>query len=168
MASDSQSLIEETKAAVENHFKLKDMGTLRKYTLELLQEYSQLATKPSSIPIEVNHYKVHDTQYLLSDPFVYIKLVGQLMYLTLIRPDITYVVHLNAYTDSDWASCKETKKYLTRFCIFIGDSLVSWRSEKQSTVSRSYAEAKYRAMASTTSEIMWLLYLLKDFGIDHT
>ena len=34
-------------------------------------------------------------------------------------------------------------------------------------VSRSLAEAKYRAMASVTCEITWVLQLLKDLKIEH-
>ena len=34
-------------------------------------------------------------------------------------------------------------------------------------VSRSSAESEYRAMATVTSEVVWLLALLKTFGLDH-
>lgn len=35
-------------------------------------------------------------------------------------------------------------------------------------MSRSSAEAKYKSMAAATFEIVWILYLLRDFGIDQT
>ena len=35
-------------------------------------------------------------------------------------------------------------------------------------VSRSLAESEYRAMATVTSEIVWLIALLKTFGFNHT
>ncbi|WMV35509.1 hypothetical protein MTR67_028894 [Solanum verrucosum] len=44
----------------------------------------------------------------------------------------------------------------------IGQSLVSWKAKKQSTVSRSSTEAEYRSLASTMSELVWLLGMLKE------
>ena len=51
--------------------------------------------------------------------------------------------------------------------MFLGDSLVPWRSNKQGVVSRLSAEAKYRAMATVACEVPWVLQLIKDFYIDH-
>ncbi|KAL0353607.1 UNVERIFIED_CONTAM: Retrovirus-related Pol polyprotein from transposon RE2 [Sesamum angustifolium] len=48
---------------------------------------------------------------------------------------------------------------------FLGTSLVSWKTKKQATVSRSSAEAEYRSMASTVCELLWITYLLCDFGV---
>lgn len=46
----------------------------------------------------------------------------------------------------------------------LGDSPVSWRTKQQIVVARSSAEAEYRSMAATVSELVWLRWLLKELG----
>ncbi|GKB34086.1 putative RNA-directed DNA polymerase [Tanacetum coccineum] len=72
---------------------------------------------------------------------------------------------LRAYADSDWARCPATRKSVSGYCVFLGSSLITWKSKKQSTLSRSSAEAEYRSMASATCEVIWLSNLLGDMGV---
>nr|GEW10036.1 ribonuclease H-like domain-containing protein [Tanacetum cinerariifolium] len=72
---------------------------------------------------------------------------------------------LGAYADSDRAMCPATRKSISGYCVFVGDSLITWISKKWSTLSRSSAEAEYRSMASATCEVIWLSILLGDIGV---
>ncbi|CAL1356196.1 unnamed protein product [Linum trigynum] len=71
---------------------------------------------------------------------------------------------LTGYCDADWGGCPTTRRSTTGYFIRLGASPVSWRTKKQTVVARSSAEAEYRAMASTVSEIIWLRWLLSELG----
>ncbi|GKA57964.1 retrovirus-related pol polyprotein from transposon TNT 1-94 [Tanacetum coccineum] len=145
--------------------------------IELLKaELSHRMTdnKITDIPLD-GKYTPTDGDPLL-DPSLYRTIVGSLVNLKLTRPYIAYDVHifqtllfpstssldLRAYCDADWAGDSVTHKSTTRFCVFLRDSLISWKTKKQDVLSRSSIEAGYRAMAVTTSEIVWLRWLLAD------
>ncbi|WVZ87307.1 hypothetical protein U9M48_033964 [Paspalum notatum var. saurae] len=72
---------------------------------------------------------------------------------------------LQAYSDATWASDSLDRRSLSAYCIFLGGSLIAWKTKKQTTVSRSSTEAELRAMALVTAEVTWLWWLLEDFGV---
>ncbi|GJW06676.1 putative RNA-directed DNA polymerase [Tanacetum coccineum] len=74
-------------------------------------------------------------------------------------------IQVVAYSDSDWAKCPMTRRSVSGYCVFVNKNLVSWKSKKQPTLSKSSAEAEYRAMAATTCEAMWIVKILKDLGL---
>ena len=46
--------------------------------------------------------------------------------------------------------------------------MVVWKTKKQTTVARSSVEAEVHALASTVQEVIWLRWLLQDFGVSIT
>jgi len=72
---------------------------------------------------------------------------------------------LVAYSDADWAGCPDTRRSTSGFCVFLGDSLVSWSSKRQAVVSRSSAEAEYRGVANVTAECCWLWHLIGELQV---
>ncbi|KAF3663185.1 putative agamous-like MADS-box protein AGL62-like [Capsicum annuum] len=75
---------------------------------------------------------------------------------------------LEAYCDADWGSCVNTRRSITGYLIKYGNSLLSWKSKKQSTISRSSAKAEYRSLASTVAEITWIIGLFNTLDVPLT
>ena len=161
----------------------------RKYILELLDDTCFLGCKPSSIPLDPTvrlstetiipkdgSKIIHEMGALLSEPKVYRRLMGRLMYFAITRADIAYTLtklcqysaaprdaHLKAahkllrylkgtvgqglfydvsgsfdlrsFANADWGSYPDSRKSITGYAMFLGKSLVTWRSKKQRTIS---------------------------------
>ncbi|XP_062085272.1 uncharacterized mitochondrial protein AtMg00810-like [Humulus lupulus] len=72
---------------------------------------------------------------------------------------------LTGFSDADWGCCPDDRKSIAGYCVFLGESLISWSSQKQSVVARSSTESEYRALAQLAAELSWLLELLKEMHI---
>uniref|UniRef100_A0A2N9ED05 Integrase catalytic domain-containing protein n=1 Tax=Fagus sylvatica TaxID=28930 RepID=A0A2N9ED05_FAGSY len=220
--------IAHVKQSLGKVFDVKDLGALkyflgievarsrhgislsqRKYTLDLLQDTGMLGCRPASTPMDPNLKLSVESGELLSNPSMYQRLVGRLIYLTNTRPDLTFAVsvvsqfmhaprtsHLDAvhhilryvktspglglfysaghqsglscFTDADYAGSQTDRRSTTGLSTFYGNHLISWKSKKQTVVSRSSAEAEYRAMAQGTCEILWLRSICNELGFMET
>ena len=73
-------------------------------------------------------------------------------------------IALTAYSDADWTGCPDTRHSTSGYCVYLGPSLISWSSKRQPTVSRSSAEAEYRAVANVVAECSWLRQLCQELS----
>ncbi|KAG6388975.1 hypothetical protein SASPL_150412 [Salvia splendens] len=132
----------------------------RKYAMDLINDAGLLGCKPSSVHMDPMKKLQLDSGSPLEEPSKYRRLIGRLLYLCITRPDITFAVHklshglffsssskptLSIFSDADWAACLDTRKSMTGYCLFLGNSLISWKAKKQNTISRSSAEAEYHS-----------------------
>jgi hypothetical protein len=85
---------------------------------------------------------------------------GTLDLCLLVRPSSQ--IELVVYSDADWVGCPDTRRSTSGYAVFLGDNLVSWSSKRQNTVSRSSAEAEYRAVANVVAEAAWIRQLLNE------
>jgi hypothetical protein len=75
---------------------------------------------------------------------------------------------LHGFSDTDFAGCGLDRKSTSGTCQFLGSSLVSWSSRKQSRVAQSTTKAEYIATTSCCSQLISITYTMSDFGEEYT
>uniref|UniRef100_A0ACD6AJY1 Uncharacterized protein n=1 Tax=Avena sativa TaxID=4498 RepID=A0ACD6AJY1_AVESA len=105
-------------------------------------------------------YHVHILSQFVSAPTIvhYSHLLRVLCYL---RGTITRrlffprssLLQLLCYSDATWACDPSDRRSLSDYCVFLGGSLIAWKTKKQTTVSRSSVEAELRSMDLLTTEV---------------
>ncbi|KAG6436305.1 hypothetical protein SASPL_101199 [Salvia splendens] len=167
VASSEDSLISKFKTFLTNHFKFKDLGKpkyfLASTPMDSTKQLQLDAEDPLPDPTIYRRligrlvylcitrpditFAVNKLSQYLSNPcsdhliaaeivLKYLKgTIGHgLFYSSQADPS------LSIFSDADWAECPDSRRSIYGFCLFLGTSLISWRSKKQHTVSRSSAE----------------------------
>lgn len=72
-----------------------------------------------------------------------------------------YFISLHCKQPSQHSSCWLVclcgiERYVTWDCMFLDDSLISWRSKKQPIVSRNSSEAEYISTVDGICELIWI------------
>ena len=112
ITGDDLSGIQELKDFLNQHFEMKDLGhlsyflgleithstdelyiTQAKYVFELLSRVGLTDSKTVDTPVELSVHLTPLGGKPLSNLSLYKRLVGSLIYFTVTRPDISYVVH---------------------------------------------------------------------------
>jgi len=111
IAGNDTTKIVQLKKHLFSHFQTKDLGYLkyflgievaqsgdgvlifqRKYALDILEETGMQNCRPVDSPMDPNLKLMADQSEVYPDPERYRRLVGKLIYLTITRPDISFVV----------------------------------------------------------------------------
>ena len=69
-------------------------------------------------------------------------------------------LHLNAYSDSDFAGDKADRRSVSGYIIKLNDTVLDYKSKKQSIVALSTFEAELVALVETTKQTLYLKRLL--------
>ncbi|GKV07939.1 hypothetical protein SLEP1_g19635 [Rubroshorea leprosula] len=172
ITGDDISSIHDLKQFFSHKFEMKDLGVLSyflglevtssndgyllsqtKYASDLISKARLIDNKTASTPLEPNVRLTSIDGSPLADPTSYQQLVGSTMFHGL-HFSTHSSLEFRAYSDADWAGGSNDRKSTSRYCLFLGDSLIFWRCKKQTIQSRSSTEAEYRALGDTTSELL--------------
>lgn len=75
------------------------------------------------------------------------------------------ILHLVAYSDSDWCGDQVDRRSTMGYVFFLGEAPFSWSSKKQDVVALSTCEAEYIAACSAACQGLWIQTLIQDLEL---
>ncbi|KAL4082844.1 hypothetical protein QTP88_029500 [Uroleucon formosanum] len=123
--------------------------------------YAMLATQPG-LSYCLNYFSNFSSLDASKNVLRYIK--GTLNH-SIIYKKQTITPILEGYVDAYWANHKD-RKSVTAYIFKIYESIVSWSTNRQPTITLLTTEAEYMAVSYATCEAIWSRNILKDFGVE--
>jgi hypothetical protein len=150
----------QAKVSAESEPSVADLTHFRSLTGAL--EYLTFTRRDIAYAVQQICLHMHDQRkpHLTAMKHTLRYLRGTLDYGLLLRHSASS--ELTVYTDADWAGCPDTRQSTSGYTVFLSTNLISWSSKRQNVVSRSSAEAEYRAVANGVAEACWLRQLLQE------
>ncbi|KAL2250151.1 UNVERIFIED_CONTAM: Retrovirus-related Pol polyprotein from transposon TNT 1-94 [Sesamum indicum] len=175
-------IITETKSFMKNKFEMKDMGEAN-VILGI-----KLTRSTNGIAISQSHYiekiiekfgyqnsRIAKTTY---DPSVALLKnesgvpIAQLRVLRYLKGSVSLAIHygrfpavLEGYSDASWIPKNSGSNRCSGYVFTLGGGAVSWKSTKQTLITRSTFEAKLCALDTNGTEAEWLFGLLSQLPI---
>ena len=86
------------------------------------------------------------------------------MSLTYKRSPTSVRLSLVMFSDSDYASCRDTRRSVSGYALMLNGCAISWLSRKQQSVASSTIEAEYMPLATTSRQAVWYLIAFTQLG----
>ncbi|GJZ25812.1 retrovirus-related pol polyprotein from transposon RE1 [Tanacetum coccineum] len=125
----------------------------RKYASDMLKKFKMFLCKPVTSPLVYKCKLSKDDGKKLVNPTRFRGIVGSLLYLTISRPDLAFVIAMIH------------KKSTSGYIFTLGSGVFCWNSKKQSVVAQSSAEAEYISVAGAVNHAIWIRKLLSDLDL---
>lgn len=136
ITGDDLDMMTRFKGYLNEWFKVKDLGKAkyflgieiargpmgmfllqRKYALDIVAEVGLLGCKPVAMHMEQNHKLLADKGPYYNNPVRFRRVVGRLVYLSIIRPELCYAIHVMSQVmhkprEAHWDAVVRVLKYL--------------------------------------------------------
>jgi len=182
ITSDTLTAINQVKQFLRTTFPIKDLGKLkyflsievarsktdivlcqRKYALDILTDSGFSGAKPVSFLMESTlKLSAYDISPTMSDPTSYCHLIGRLLYLTITRPDLSYVIQtLSQFMSNPHTThLQAAKKVLHYLKATLGQDLLL---KADSTFHlKAYSDSDWGGCVDTRRSVTGYLVFLRD------